>query len=114
VIVTHDPAVGARMGRTVTIRDGRVGAEGRSGEDFAVVGRDGSIHLPPEVLEVFGPGTFVRVVLERDGTARLQPASSSSSTPAIGASPSGAPPSRAPFPPVDLATYARLDLWGEE
>jgi putative ABC transport system ATP-binding protein len=74
VIVTHDPSVGAGMGRTVTIRDGRVGAEGRSGEDFAVVGRDGSIHLPPEALRVFTPGTFVRVVLEPDGSARLLPA----------------------------------------
>ena len=74
VIVTHDPDVGAQMGRTVTIRDGRVGAEGRSGEDFAVVGRDGSIHLPPEALRVFTPGTFVRVVLEPDGSARLVPA----------------------------------------
>jgi len=74
VIVTHDPEVGAQMGRTVTIRDGRVGAEGRSGEDFAVVGRDGTIHLPPEALRVFAPGTFVRVVLEPDGSARLVPA----------------------------------------
>jgi len=75
VIVTHDPDVGARMGRTVTIRDGRVGAEGRSGgEDFAVVGRDGSIHLPAEALRVFTPGTFVRVILEPDGSARLVPA----------------------------------------
>jgi ABC-type lipoprotein export system ATPase subunit len=73
VLVTHDPEVGSRMGRTVTIRDGRVGAEGRRGEDFAVVGRDGSIHLPPEILDVFAPGTLVDVVLEPDGTARLVP-----------------------------------------
>ena len=57
------------------IRPGRVGAEGRWGEDFAVVGRDGSIHLPTEVLTTFEPGTLVRVFLERDGTARLVPAS---------------------------------------
>jgi len=74
IVVTHDPAVGARMGRTVTIRDGRVGAEGRRGEDYAVVGRDGSIHLPSDVLSVFAPGTLVEVVLEPDGTARLLPA----------------------------------------
>jgi putative ABC transport system ATP-binding protein len=73
VVVTHDPAVGARLGRTVTIRDGRVGAEGRWGEDFAVVGRDGSIHLPTEVLATLAPGTLVRVFLEPDGTARLVP-----------------------------------------
>ena len=75
VVVTHDPAVGARLGRTVTIRDGRVGAEGRRGEDFAVVARDGSIHLPPDVLTAFEPGAMVRVFLEPDGTARLVPAS---------------------------------------
>ena len=71
VVVTHDPAVGSQMGRTITIRDGRVGAEGRRGEDFAVVGRDGSIHLPSDVLEAFGPGTLVRVWLEPDGSARM-------------------------------------------
>jgi ABC-type lipoprotein export system ATPase subunit len=73
VVVTHDPAVGEQMGRTVTIRDGRVGAEGRRGEDFAVVGRDGSIHLPSDVLETFVPGTLVQVWMEPDGTARLVP-----------------------------------------
>jgi len=75
VVVTHDPDVSAQMGRTVTIRDGRVGAEGRRGEDFAVVGRDGSVHLPLEVLEAFPPGTLVQIWLEPDGTARLVPAS---------------------------------------
>jgi putative ABC transport system ATP-binding protein len=75
VVVTHDPAVGARLGRTVTIRDGRVGAEGRWGEHFAVVGRDGSIHLPTDVLAALAPGTLVRVFLEPDGTARLIPES---------------------------------------
>jgi putative ABC transport system ATP-binding protein len=74
VVVTHDPAVSDQMGRTVTIRDGRVGAEGHRGEDFAIVGRDGSLHLPPEVLEAFPPGTRVQVWLEADGTARLVPA----------------------------------------
>jgi ABC-type multidrug transport system ATPase subunit len=74
VVVTHDPVVGAALGRTVTIRDGRVGAEGRRGEDFAVVGRDGSLHLPAETRGVFPPGTLVEVFLEPDGTARLVPA----------------------------------------
>ena len=73
VVVTHDPSVGTKMSRTVTIRDGRVGAEGRLGADYAVVGRDGSIHLPSDVLELFPPGTLVEVLLERDGTARLLP-----------------------------------------
>jgi putative ABC transport system ATP-binding protein len=58
--VTHDPAVGATLGRTVTIRDGRVGAEGRAGEDYVVVGRDGSIQLPEDLLEVLPPGSLAR------------------------------------------------------
>ena len=62
VVVTHDPDVGEGMGRTVTIRDGRVGAEGRLGEEYAVVGRDGSVQLPPDTLDVLPPGTLARVV----------------------------------------------------
>lgn len=73
VAVTHDPEVAARLHRTVTIRDGRVGAEGRRGEDFAVVGRDGSLALPPDVLEAVPPGSLLRVLLESDGTVRLVP-----------------------------------------
>jgi ABC-type lipoprotein export system ATPase subunit len=74
VLVTHDPEVGARMGRTVTIRDGRVGAEGRLGEDYSVVGRDGTVHLPPDVLETLAPGTLLRVHPQPDGTVLLEPA----------------------------------------
>jgi hypothetical protein len=73
-MVTHDPEVGGRMGRTVTIRDGRVGAEGRRGEDYAVVGRDGSIHLPQEVLRLVPAGTLLGVEAQPDGTILLVPA----------------------------------------
>jgi ABC-type lipoprotein export system ATPase subunit len=73
VVVTHDPDVGRRMGRTVTIRDGRVGAEGRRGQDYAVVGRDGSVQLPHEVLRRLPPGTLVGVEPQRDGTVLLVP-----------------------------------------
>ena len=73
VLVTHDPAVGARLGRTVTIRDGRVGAEGRLGEDYSVVGRDGAVQLPPEVLAGLPAGTLLRVELLPDGSVRLEP-----------------------------------------
>ncbi|MDA8331450.1 MAG: ATP-binding cassette domain-containing protein [Candidatus Dormibacteraeota bacterium] len=61
VSVTHDAAVAAAMPRTVTIRDGRVGAEGRRGEEYAVVGKDGSVQLPPDVLEMLPPGTLLHV-----------------------------------------------------
>lgn len=74
VLVTHDPAVGAAMGRTVTIRDGRVGAEGRLGEEYAVVGRDGAVHLPADALASLAPGTLLRVHPRPDGTVLLEPA----------------------------------------
>jgi ABC-type lipoprotein export system ATPase subunit len=67
VAVTHDVAVGAALGRTVTIRDGRVGAEGRSGEDYVVVGRDGTVQLPPELLDSLPPGTLARAVRHDHG-----------------------------------------------
>ncbi len=72
VAVTHDPDVAARLPRTVTIRDGRVGAEGRRGEDFAVVGRDGSLTLPPDILDSVPPGSLLRVTVVDDGAVRLE------------------------------------------
>jgi putative ABC transport system ATP-binding protein len=65
VLVTHDSSVAARSARTVTIRDGRVGSEGVLGREYAVVARDGSLQLPPEVFEEFPPGTLLDV--RRDG-----------------------------------------------
>jgi ABC-type lipoprotein export system ATPase subunit len=76
VAVTHDPAVAQRLPRTVTIRDGRVGAEGRRGEDFAVVSRDGSLTLPPDILESVPPGSLLRVTVVDDGAVRLERTSS--------------------------------------
>ena len=72
VVVTHDPHIAERVGRTVTIRDGRVGAEGRHGREFAVVGRDGSLQLPPEVREHFPPGTMLEVAYDADGIQLLR------------------------------------------
>ena len=66
IIVTHDPDVAAAMPRTITIRDGRVGAEGREGEEFAVVSADGSVPLPPHALAAIPPGSLVRLH-EEDG-----------------------------------------------
>lgn len=72
VVVTHDLEVGAQLGRVVTIRDGRVGAEGRDGQDFAVVAGDGTVQLPPEVLGDFPPGTLFIVDHDDDeGSVRL-------------------------------------------
>lgn len=72
VVVTHDPQVADRMPRTVTIRDGRIGGEGRAGEEFAVVSADGFLPLPTSALDALPPGTLVRVH-EHDGTWTLLP-----------------------------------------
>jgi ABC-type lipoprotein export system ATPase subunit len=76
VVVTHDAEVAARLPRTVTIRDGRVGSEGRRGEELAVVARDGTVQLPPAVLRDLPPGTLLRVRAGRDGGpgVHLEPA----------------------------------------
>jgi len=75
VIVTHDPLVARALPRTVTIRDGRVGAEGHRGEEYAVIDGAGSVQLSPEVLEVLTPGSLVRVVRSEDGVQlqRIEP-----------------------------------------
>jgi putative ABC transport system ATP-binding protein len=67
VVVTHDAAVASHFARTVTILDGRVGAEGRRGTEYAVVGRDGSVQLPPEFLDQIPPGSLVRVLRTASG-----------------------------------------------
>jgi ABC-type lipoprotein export system ATPase subunit len=58
VAVTHDPEVAAALGRTITIRDGRVGATGHGGREFMVVGKDGTVTLPPDLLDEFPPGSL--------------------------------------------------------
>lgn len=61
VLVTHDPDVARVLPRTVTIRDGRIGGEGRSGEEYAVVTADGFLPLPGHARAGLPPGTLVRV-----------------------------------------------------
>jgi len=67
VVVTHDPAVASTFERTLSMRDGRVGAEGRDGTQLAVVGADGSIALPAEALEVLPPGHYAHVEVTGHG-----------------------------------------------
>ena len=45
------------------------GAEGRRGEDLVVVGREGSLQLPPEYHALLPPGSRVRVEALEDGVA---------------------------------------------
>lgn len=73
VVVTHDAEVGAGMDRRLTMRDGRIGAEARSGEHYAVIGQDGTIQLPQELAASFPPGGRARVV-RRTGHIELHPA----------------------------------------
>jgi len=67
VVVTHDPDVATAMGRTVTISDGRIGLQTRDGREHVVVGPDGQVHLPPDVLGVLPPGTVLAVERLPDG-----------------------------------------------
>jgi putative ABC transport system ATP-binding protein len=60
LLVTHDPDVARRLPRTVTIRDGKIGGEGRLGEEYAVVTADGFLPLPAHALPELPPGTLVR------------------------------------------------------
>ena len=71
IVVTHDPEVAERLPRTVTIRDGRVGSEGRLGQEYAVVAADGSLPLPVHVRASFPPGALVRVH-EEDGALTVR------------------------------------------
>jgi ABC-type lipoprotein export system ATPase subunit len=72
LIVTHDAGVAARMGRTVHLRDGRVGAEGgRDSERLAVIGGDGSLLLPEHLGGDWTPGTLVRVHDDGAGGLRI-------------------------------------------
>lgn len=61
VLVTHDPDVARALPRTVTIRDGRIGGEGRNGEEYAVVTADGFLPLLGHVRDQLPPGTLVRI-----------------------------------------------------
>ena len=72
LLVTHDPEVAARMPRRITIRDGRIGAEGRGGEDLAVIGRDGSLQLPPDIIANLPAGSLLRVRLLPSGDVLLE------------------------------------------
>lgn len=75
IVVTHDQQVGQAFGRTVTIRDGKVGAEGHAGEDFVIVARDGSVQIPPDLLDAMPPGTLARATRTEHGIElrRTQP-----------------------------------------
>jgi ABC-type lipoprotein export system ATPase subunit len=74
LVVTHDPAVSARVRRTVAIRDGRTSSEtlrraaaGEPGDtahhavEYAVMDRTGRVQLPREMTEPLGMADRVRL-----------------------------------------------------
>jgi putative ABC transport system ATP-binding protein len=67
VLVTHDPQVAERMPRSITIRNGRIGSEGRHGLDFGVVDEDGAVHIPDELGARFPAGSLVQFEETADG-----------------------------------------------
>ncbi|MDQ1531982.1 MAG: putative transport system ATP-binding protein, partial [Microbacteriaceae bacterium] len=66
ILVTHDAELGEAMDRRLTKRDGRIGTEARSGEQYAVIGRDGTVQLPADVADRFPAGGRARVVRRAD------------------------------------------------
>ena len=76
VMVTHDEAVAHRMQRMVRMREGRVGAEGRRHDQYAVIGADGSVQLPEELMVGWPAGSTVMVAAESPDviTIRRRPA----------------------------------------
>jgi ABC-type lipoprotein export system ATPase subunit len=72
VLVTHDPEVAQQMPRSITIRNGRIGSEGRHGFDYGVVDEDGAVHIPDELAERFPAGTLVQFE-EAAGGVLLRP-----------------------------------------
>jgi ABC-type lipoprotein export system ATPase subunit len=65
VVVTHQPEVAATFPRTVTMKGGRVGAEGRDGAEYVVIGAEGVLHLPTHLAAEWPQGTLVRIEPER-------------------------------------------------
>jgi energy-coupling factor transporter ATP-binding protein EcfA2 len=66
LVVTHQPEVAGTFPRTVTMRGGRVGMEGRAGAEYVVVGAEGVVHLPAHIARDWPAGTLVRIEPEPD------------------------------------------------
>lgn len=71
LVVTHQPEVAETFPRTITMKGGRVGAEGRHGAEYVVIGRDGVLHLPAHLGDDWPPGTLVRIERHAGGTLLL-------------------------------------------
>lgn len=69
VVVTHQPEVAERFPRSLTMRNGRLGSEDRSGAEYVAVGPDGVLHLPHGLDDEFPRGSLVR--FERDESGQV-------------------------------------------
>jgi putative ABC transport system ATP-binding protein len=67
VVVTHDPAVAAALGRSLTIKEGRADDRDQHREQFVRVDDQGALRLPPDVLAALPPGTRLRIVRKPGG-----------------------------------------------
>ncbi|MGE5617405.1 MAG: ABC transporter ATP-binding protein [Candidatus Woesearchaeota archaeon] len=67
VVATHDPLTASAFPRTVTISHGVIGSEGRGGERFALLGRDGAVQLPPEIANRYPAGSLFRIIVTDSG-----------------------------------------------
>jgi putative ABC transport system ATP-binding protein len=72
IVATHDASTAAALPRTLTISQGAIAAEGRGGQRFAVLGRDGALQLPPDVAALYPSGGLFRVLAKGAGI-ELQP-----------------------------------------
>jgi putative ABC transport system ATP-binding protein len=67
VVVTHDPAVAATLGRSVTITEGRADDRDQHRQQFVRIDSGGAVQLPPDVLAALPPGSNLRVVRKPGG-----------------------------------------------
>lgn len=72
LLVTHDEQLASRLPRMVRMRDGRVGAEGLRDRQYAVIGTDGSVQLPEELLAGWTPGSTVEVTAASPDELRVR------------------------------------------
>lgn len=78
VVVTHDPAVAAALGRSVTITEGRADDRDQQREQFVWVEADGAVRLPPDVLATLPAGSRLRLVRKPGGVEFIATDSDSS------------------------------------
>jgi ABC-type lipoprotein export system ATPase subunit len=67
VVVTHDPDVAGRLGRSVTITQGVADDHWQPRDQHLWVDRDGRVELPPDVQQVLPPGSRARLVRKPAG-----------------------------------------------